>query len=311
MGARADRRGPRPGLRRQRLRLRLLRVARGPTPTTGSAASPPGATSPTPGSEVVLLEGDDQAKLGGTVPAGHQGGAIHFGEDGKLYVAIGDQTAGEPAQRADDPPGQAPAAQPRRLDPRGQPVLSRRPGASTGRSGRWACATRSRFAVQPGTGRIFINDVGEDPLGGDRRGVRRRQLRLARWRKGRRPTRDSAGRSTTTRSPRSPAAPSARPGPRPGSRLGIAAGTSSWTSSRAGSRSSTPTIRSRWRRSPTGLTRPVDLAFAPDGQPLRPAPRRLGHRRELPPGHRLAAADPRRCRRAAATRRPRPSGSPR
>ena len=51
-----------------------------------------------PGSEKILLEGDDQTKLGGTMPSGHQGGAIHFGKDGKLYIAIGDQTAGKPAQ---------------------------------------------------------------------------------------------------------------------------------------------------------------------------------------------------------------------
>src|SRR5262249_23044998 len=51
-----------------------------------------------PASELVLLEGDDQTRLGGKIPAGHQGGAIHFGVDGKLYVAIGEQTAGEPAQ---------------------------------------------------------------------------------------------------------------------------------------------------------------------------------------------------------------------
>jgi glucose/arabinose dehydrogenase len=54
-----------------------------------------------PRSERVLLEGDDQANLGGSLPAGHQGGALRFGSDGKLYVSIGEQTAGEPAQRLD------------------------------------------------------------------------------------------------------------------------------------------------------------------------------------------------------------------
>ncbi|MEL6107609.1 MAG: serine hydrolase [Planctomycetota bacterium] len=52
-----------------------------------------------PNSEVLLLEGDDQSKFGGNVPAGHQGGGIHFGPDGKLYIGIGEQTAGKPAQQ--------------------------------------------------------------------------------------------------------------------------------------------------------------------------------------------------------------------
>src|SRR5207253_413947 len=52
-------------------------------------------------SEVVLLEGDDQTKLGGAQPAGHQGGHLHFGKDGKLYVGIGEQTAGAPSQKLD------------------------------------------------------------------------------------------------------------------------------------------------------------------------------------------------------------------
>ena len=39
------------------------------------------------------------------------------------------------------------------------------------------------FAVQPGTGRIFINDVGQEHLGGNRRRRRRSQLRLAQQRR--------------------------------------------------------------------------------------------------------------------------------
>src|SRR5262245_40424846 len=41
-----------------------------------------------PGSLKVLFEGDDQAKLGGVQPAGHQGGPLAFGQDGKLYVGL-------------------------------------------------------------------------------------------------------------------------------------------------------------------------------------------------------------------------------
>ncbi len=39
-----------------------------------------------PASEKILLEGDDQSKLGGHLPAGHQGGPLRFGPDGKLYI---------------------------------------------------------------------------------------------------------------------------------------------------------------------------------------------------------------------------------
>jgi len=112
-----------------------------------------------PGSELVLLEGDDQRKLGGSVPAGHQGGALHFGRDGKLYVAIGDQTAGQPAQEMNSLLGRL-----LRLNPDGS-IPDDNPFVSKARSkyrATWALGLRNpfTFAVQPGTGRLFINDVG-------------------------------------------------------------------------------------------------------------------------------------------------------
>ena len=53
------------------------------------------------GSEAVLLEGDDQNPIGGQYPFGHQGGALHFGGDGHLYLGLGEQSVGWPAQRMD------------------------------------------------------------------------------------------------------------------------------------------------------------------------------------------------------------------
>jgi uncharacterized repeat protein (TIGR03806 family) len=112
-----------------------------------------------PGSEVVLLVGDDQRQLGGAQPAGHQGGAVHFGKDGKLYVAIGEQTAGEPAQRMDTFQGKL-----LRINPDGS-IPEDNPFSKTAKGkyrAIWALGLRNpfAFAVQPGTGRLFINDVG-------------------------------------------------------------------------------------------------------------------------------------------------------
>jgi glucose/arabinose dehydrogenase len=53
------------------------------------------------GTEKILLEGDNQQKMKGTIKNGHQGGALHFGHDGKLYISIGDQTSNSPAQDMD------------------------------------------------------------------------------------------------------------------------------------------------------------------------------------------------------------------
>jgi uncharacterized repeat protein (TIGR03806 family) len=112
-----------------------------------------------PGSEVVLFEGDDQEKLGGGVKNGHQGGALHFGKDGKLYLAVGDQTAGAPAQDLHSLLGKI-----LRLNPDGSvPTDNPFYGRTTGKyRAIWAMGLRNpfTFAVQPGSGRMFINDVG-------------------------------------------------------------------------------------------------------------------------------------------------------
>jgi len=112
-----------------------------------------------PGSEKILLEGDDQQKLGGSVPAGHQGGAIHFGKDGRLYIAIGDQTAGKPAQELNSFLGRLLRINRDGSIPADNPFYGKAAGKYRAT---WALGLRNpfTFAVQPGTGRIFINDVG-------------------------------------------------------------------------------------------------------------------------------------------------------
>jgi putative heme-binding domain-containing protein len=111
-----------------------------------------------PGSERVLFEGDNQDKLG-VKSDGHQGGPIHFGKDGKLYVCIGEQTAEKPAQDLHSLLGKI-----LRLNPDGS-IPSDNPYAPT-LEGKyraiWALGCRNPFgfAVQPTNGRIFINDVG-------------------------------------------------------------------------------------------------------------------------------------------------------
>jgi putative heme-binding domain-containing protein len=114
-----------------------------------------------PGSELVLLEGDDQRKLGGSVPAGHQGGALHFGQDGKLYVAIGEQTAGSPSQSLSTFQGKLLRLNADGTIPTDNPFFAKANGKYRAI---WALGLRNpfTFAVQPETGRIFINDVGQD-----------------------------------------------------------------------------------------------------------------------------------------------------
>ncbi len=111
------------------------------------------------GSEVILLQGDDQRKLGGAIPAGHQGGPIAFGPDGKLYVCVGEQTACEPSQRLDTFQGKLLRICADGSIPEDNPFFRSSKGKYRAV---WALGLRNPFglAFQPGTGRMFVTDVG-------------------------------------------------------------------------------------------------------------------------------------------------------
>lgn len=106
------------------------------------------------GGETVLL---DLPTLGAT---NHNGGAIHFGPDGKLYVAVGENAVGSNAQSMNTPLGKLLRINSDGTIPSDNPFF----GSTTGiNRSIWALGLRNpfTFAFQPGTGRLFINDVGE------------------------------------------------------------------------------------------------------------------------------------------------------
>lgn len=106
------------------------------------------------GSEVVILDLDD---LGSSF---HNGGAIHFGADGKLYAGVGENTAGSNSQSLANLLGKLLRINKDGTIPTDNPFY----GQAQGRNRAiWALGLRNpfTFAFQPGTGRMFINDVGQ------------------------------------------------------------------------------------------------------------------------------------------------------
>jgi glucose/arabinose dehydrogenase len=105
-------------------------------------------------SEVVLLDLDD---LSGAT--NHNGGAIHFGPDGRLYVAVGENALPSNAQSLTNLLGKV-----LRINSDGTiPVDNPFYGSTSGRNRAiWALGLRNpfTFAFRPGTGRMFVNDVG-------------------------------------------------------------------------------------------------------------------------------------------------------
>lgn len=90
----------------------------------------------------------------------HNGGAMHFGSDGKLYVAVGDNASSARAQDLDDPFGKMLRFNDDGSIPSDNPYYDTRSGLARAI---WAYGLRNpfTFAVQPGTGRLHINDVGQ------------------------------------------------------------------------------------------------------------------------------------------------------
>lgn len=91
----------------------------------------------------------------------HNGGAIHFGADGKLYVGVGDNAQGAPAPLLTSVLGKLLRFNDDGSIPTDNPHYATQAGQARAI---WARGLRNpfTFAVQPVTGKIHINDVGEN-----------------------------------------------------------------------------------------------------------------------------------------------------
>lgn len=105
-----------------------------------------------PATEVPVL---DLPALGAT---NHNGGALHFGPDGKLYVAVGENAVGANAQDLNTPLGKMLRINPDGSIPPDNPFCT----ANEQRCAVWARGLRNpfTFAIEPTSGRMLISDVG-------------------------------------------------------------------------------------------------------------------------------------------------------
>jgi glucose/arabinose dehydrogenase len=90
----------------------------------------------------------------------HNGGAIHFARGGKLYVAVGENANGANSQTLANRLGKLLRINPNGSIPSDNPFYNQATGANRAI---WAMGLRNpfTFAFQPGTGRMFIDDVGQ------------------------------------------------------------------------------------------------------------------------------------------------------
>lgn len=107
-----------------------------------------------PGSEVPILDLEDLSATN------HNGGAIHFGPDGKLYIATGENAVPSNAQTLNNRLGKILRINPDGSIPTDNPFFHTASGLNRSI---WALGLRNpfTFAFQPGTARMFVNDVGQ------------------------------------------------------------------------------------------------------------------------------------------------------
>jgi glucose/arabinose dehydrogenase len=105
------------------------------------------------GSEVRLL---DLPPLG---PTNHNGGGIHFGPDGMLYVGVGENASAANAQSLETPLGKLLRITPTGGVPADNPFLDRTSGLARAV---WALGLRNPYTFAfAHDGRLYINDVGQ------------------------------------------------------------------------------------------------------------------------------------------------------
>ena len=105
------------------------------------------------GSEKILLEVPPPSS------GAHNSGALHFGADGKLYIAVGDHSVSSNGQLMTTIKGKLLRINVDGTIPSDNPFFTTATGQNRAI---WALGFRNpyRFGVQPGTGKILINDVG-------------------------------------------------------------------------------------------------------------------------------------------------------
>jgi glucose/arabinose dehydrogenase len=107
------------------------------------------------GSETVLVDLDSLSSA-----TNHNGGAIHFGPDGKLYAGVGENANSSNAQTLANRLGKILRYNSDGSIPTDNPFFNTATGPNRAI---WALGLRNpfTFGFQPGTSRMFINDVGQ------------------------------------------------------------------------------------------------------------------------------------------------------